>query len=127
MRCLTFLEIFSPSDHVLIELLFAFIHKDFSDAITESYKSKASKARFLQKNALKLRFERAFSLAYRNQVKELSTVVHVIRKCCRKGTFSFTKTENNNEFRREKVCQHYDICLCFYSGITHTNLKIFSK
>ena len=38
MRYLTFLEIFSPSDHVLKELLFVFIHEHVSDAITESYK-----------------------------------------------------------------------------------------
>ena len=40
MRYLTFLEIFSPSDHVLKELLFVFIDEYVSDAITESYKKR---------------------------------------------------------------------------------------
>ena len=69
-----------------------------------SWVCKTSKAHFLQAFALKEKCERAFSLAGRNHVTELSTVVHVIRKCRRKGTFNFTKIENNHEFRREKVC-----------------------
>ena len=40
MRYLTFLEIFSPTAHVLKELLFVFIHGHVSDAITESYEKR---------------------------------------------------------------------------------------
>ena len=69
-----------------------------------SWVCKTFKAHFLKAFALKERCERASSLADRNHVTELSTAIHIIRKCCRKGTFNFTKIENNHEFRREKVC-----------------------